>query len=235
MKRWAIVALLIILLPSAGGASNSANYRIEEDFAGGSGGPESSSGSYKLQDNIGAPVVNNSASGQYQQHAGPITTNDPTLSFIVNTPGVDFGRLSTSATKTGVATFSVLNYTSYGYIVQSIGHPLLNSGHPLAGINPAAPPQAGTEQFGINLKDNTSPDIGAEAVQVPDSSFSLGQAASGYDTPDLFKYAPGDVIAFAPASSGRTDYTVSYVANMSITTPGGVYSGNHTLVVTGTY
>jgi len=129
----------------------------------------------------------------------------------------------------------VLNYTSYGYIVQIIGQPPNNGAYTLAGMSSPAGSQAGQEQFGINLKNNDSPDIGAEAQQVPDGSFSLGAAATGYNTVDNFKYVSGNTIAQASESSGRTDYTVSYVANISINTPGGSYSGNQTLVVTGTY
>lgn len=216
-------------------AYSSANYRIEEGFVGGAGGAGTSSDNYLLQEGIGTSTAGESAGGQFRQQAGAATTADPTLSFIVNTPSIDFGLLSPSATKTGVSSFSVLNYTSYGYVVQTVGYPLMHGSHALAGIATPSLSQPGVEQFGINLKDNSSPDIGAEAVQVPDSSFSTGVAANGYDTPDMFAYTPGDVIASASQSSGRTDYTVSYIANMSITTPGGVYTGAHTLVVTGTY
>lgn len=225
----------VLLAPVQVSASSSTNYQIQEDDIGGGGRTESSSTNYSAQDGLGDAAVGNSDSGGYSQQSGPITTSDPTLTFIVNTGSVNLGALSASATKTGTATFSVLNYTSYGYIVQIIGQPPNNGAYTLNGLGSLGPSQTGMEQFGINLKDNNSPDIGADAQQVPDNSFSSGTAAAGYNMADSFKYVSGDTIAQAGESSGRTDYTVSYVANISINTPGGSYSGNQILVVTGTY
>jgi hypothetical protein len=95
---------------------------------------------------------------------------------------------------------------------------------------------AGTEQFGINLKANTSPTtFGANPSQFPDSSFGFGFAAPGYDTANLYKYVKNDVIAKSNSSSGRTDYTISYIFNISNVTPAGIYTLNHDLVAIGTF
>lgn len=239
MKRKALLVLLyatsLLLATGQVSASSSTNYQIQEDDIGGGGQTESSSSNFTAQDAFGDSAVGGSSSAGYGQEAGPLTASDPSLSFIVNTASVNLGALSASATKTGTATFSVLNYTSYGYIVQLIGQPPSNGAYTLAGMSSPAGSQTGQEQFGINLKNNSSPDIGAEVQQVPDNSFSTGAAASGYNTADVFKYQSGNTIAEASESSGRTDYTISYIANISISTPGGSYSGNQTLVVTGTY
>lgn len=233
-----LAALLVlggVLVPPQASAANSANYQIQEDDVGGGGRTESNSASYQAQDSLGGTAAGNANSAEYSQQAGPITTNDPSLTVAVNTPSVNLGALSASATQAGTATFSVLNYTSYGYIVQIVGNPPDNGGHTLTGMSTTATSQAGGEQFGINLKDNSSPDIGAEPQQIPDSSFSSGAPTAGYNTANNFRYVSGDTIAQASQSSGRTDYTITYIANISINTPGGSYSGNQTLVVTGTY
>jgi hypothetical protein len=227
--------LAISLAPLHVQASSSQNYTIEEDFVGGGGRVESSSTNFTAQDSLGAVGVGESAGTLYGQIAGATTTNDPTLTFIVDNATVNLGSLSTSLTRSGTATFRVLNYTSYGYLVQIIGDPPDNGGHTLSDLSSATASTTGTEQFGINLKNNATPDVGADPVQVPDSSFSFGAAASGYNTADLFKYVSGDTIATADQSSGRTDYTISYIANISTNTPGGSYSGGQTLVVVGTY
>jgi hypothetical protein len=94
----------------------------------------------------------------------------------------------------------------------------------------------GTEQFGINLVANTAPTtFGANPSQAPDASFSFGQAAAGYDTPNYFKYVTGDTIAYSNKSSGETDYTISYLFNVSNATPGGQYTLHHVLVATSTF
>lgn len=217
-------------------ALTSPNYRIEEDFVGGSGTSESSSANFKSQDTFGGPAVGPSSSANFGNQSGATSTNDPTLSFSIDTTAVNLGALSTSITKTGTASFSVLNYTSHGYVVQVIGSTPNNGAHSLTGLSSASSSSIGTEQFGINLKANTSPTtFGSEASQVPDNTFSFGGAATGYNTANLFKYTSGDVIAAATKSSGKTVYTISYIANMSNNTPGGSYSSAQTLICTGTY
>lgn len=231
-----VIILAIISVPSPLFAISSANYQIQEDFIGGAGGEYSTSSNYQSRGSMTAPAVGNSASSNFRTQSGATTTSDPTLSFSVSATNVNLGSLSTSLTRTGTATFQVLNYTSYGYLVQTLGTPPTNGSHALQGMTSSGSSQVGTEQFGINLKANTSPQaFGADPVQDPDSSFSFGSAATGYDTANNYKYVPGDVIASGPKSSGNTIYTISYIANIGINTPGGSYSGNQTLVATGTY
>jgi hypothetical protein len=94
----------------------------------------------------------------------------------------------------------------------------------------------GTEQFGINVVANTTPiSQGANPVQIPSSTFSFGLAAPGYDTPNNYKYNNGDTIAQSPKSTGETDYTISYLANISGVTPAGHYVMNQSLVATATF
>ncbi len=233
-------SVLIIVLcgmqPLAVIAASSSSFQIQEDFLGSGGVIDSSSASYQSFDSIGAVGVGDSAGTAYQTQSGYTTTNDPNLSFIVNTSSVSLGALTSGSTATGTATFSVLNYTSYGYIVQVLGNTPSNGVHNLTALSSPTSSVAGTEQFGINLVANTAPaTFGANPVQVPSSSFSYGVAASGYNTANQYKYVSGNTIASAPKTSGRTDFTVSYIANVATLTPGGSYSGSQTLIVVGTY
>jgi hypothetical protein len=217
-------------------AANSQNYRVEEDFIGGGGLIEESSANYKASESIGDIGVGDSSSDSYRSSSGFTTTNDPTLSFLVNTSAINFGALSTSATATATSTFSVINYTSHGYVVTSVSSPPKTGNYTLAGMASTGPSQTGVEQFGINLRANTSPVAqGADPVQDPDGSFSFGVVAAGYNTPDNYRYVAGENIASAPKSSGRTNYTISYIVNASNTTAGGTYTGTQELICTGTY
>lgn len=232
----ALGLLATILLSATAFAANSSNYQIQEDFVGGGGVIDSSSANYHSSDVIGDTAVGDASGTNYNTQSSYKTTSDPTLSFIVNSTSVSLGALSSATTKTGTATFKVLNYTSYGYIVQTLGNPPDNGSHTLTNMSSPAASATGTEQFGINLKANTSPTtFGTDPVQVPGSTFSYGVAASGYNTANQYKYVSGNTIASAPKASGETDYTISYIANISINTPGGSYSGSQTLVCTGTY
>lgn len=182
--------------------------------------------------------VYNSGSG-YQTQAGFNTAPSPTLTFLVNTTLVNLGLLTYSNPVEATASFSVINYTSYGYVVQTVGNPPTSGGHTLTAMNGTS--SIGTEQFGMNLVANNVASatpasvFGSNPAQNPDNTFAYGQAATGYGTPNNFKYNNGDIIAQALKSSGETDYTISYLANISTSTPAGVYQMNQVLVCTGTY
>lgn len=211
----------------------SANYRFDESVLSSGGLGQSSSASYQAGDSIGGAVIGDSASGNFQINAGPVTTNDPALGFSVNNANATFGNFSASTAATATATFAVSNYTSYGYVIQIIGSPPSKGGHTLAAMLTTGPSLSGIEQFGINLVANTSPtSVGAN----PDhGQFGFGSAASNYGTANSYRYVSGETIASAPKSSGVTAYTISYVVNVNSLTPGGQYVGDQVLICTGTY
>lgn len=215
---------------------SSSNYGVDEVFMGAGGLNDASSASYRARASLGDTGVGNSSSSSYQAYGGFTTTTDPYLEFVVTAATVDLGTLSTSTTSTGTATFTVKTYLASGYVVRTESDPPKNSTYALAGIASASAAAPGTEQFGINLVANTSPaTIGANPVQIPDASYSFGAAAAGYDTPNLYKYIKGDTIASSNKSSGTTQYTITYIANISGVTPGGQYTMSHDLVATSTY
>lgn len=224
---------------SAADPSSSSSYRIDESFIGPGGNLDSTSSSYQLesgQQSVGNTGVSDSSSTNYKTQSGFTTTADPRLRCVINSGSVGLGSLSTSVSSTGTVSFSVLNYTAYGYTVSILGSPPGNGSHALNALSSNTASQTGTEQFGINLAANTLPtNFGAGPVQVPDSSFSSGQAAANYSTANQYRYVPGETIAFASKSSGQTDYTISYLVNVATDTPGGRYSGNQEVLCIGTY
>jgi len=236
-----IIWLSMVVVPVLAHAqtSNSTNYQIQESFIGPGGNINSNSTNYGGFGTVGDIGVGESSppgSGNFRTISGYNTTNDPALSFAVNTSSLNFGALSVSTAATASATFSVYNYTSSGYVVQLIGAPPSSGAHILTGVSPAAASTVGTEQFGINLVANTAPTtFGANPAQVPTSSFSYGAAATNYNTTNLYRYVAGETIATATQSSGQTNFTISYIVNVATSTPGGSYTGAQELVCTGTY
>ena len=211
----------------------SANYRFDESVVSGGGLIQSSSTNYQSGDSVGDVAIGNSASGGFQINSGSITTNDPSLSFAVNNSNANFGSFSPSSAATATTTFSVSNYTSYGYVVQILGNSPSRGSHMLIPMTTTGPSLAGIEQFGINIVANTSPvSVGAN----PDhGQFGFGSATNNYGTSNVYRYVTGETIASAPKSSGTTTYTISYIVNVSSLTPGGDYTGSQVLVCTGTY
>jgi hypothetical protein len=216
-------------------ASN--NYRFDETSIGSTNNLQSSSANYRDQSGAGDTAIGSSSSANFQTQAGSDTSPDPNLSFSVNSASANFGTFSPSTSNTGVTTFSVTNYTSYGYVVQITGNPPTYGNRSLTAMSTTTTSQPGVEQFGINLVANTSPvSFGANPDNgTTPNDFGFGQAAPNYATPNQFRYVSGETIAQAPKSSGKTDYTISYLINVSSLTPGGSYNTNQTLIVTGTY
>jgi hypothetical protein len=216
--------------------SQSTHYGVDEVFFGSGGELNACSTSYCSKQSAGELTVGNTASTNYQAQAGFNTTSTPYLQFIVNASSVDLGSLSSGTTYHTNGTFSVKAYLASGYVVQTLSDPPLNGGHSLTPLAAQTASNSSAEQFGINLAANTSPvTFGAAPVQVPGVTFGFGQVSTGYDTSNVYKYVKGDTIAFSTTSSGETDYTISYIFNVSPITPGGVYSFNHIMVATATY
>jgi hypothetical protein len=214
------------------------NYRFDESTLGAGGLNQSTSNSYAGSGAYGDIGVGESASNNYQIRVGTPTTPDPTLTIELLSTNANFGVLSPTSAATATASFSVINYTSYGYAVQLTGSAPTNGAHSISAMGTTAVSQPGIEQFGVNLVANTSPvSFGAN----PDNGqFGYGQVGTGagdttYSTPNQFHYASGDIIASAPKSSGKTIYTLSYLLNVAGITPGGQYASNQTIIVTGTY
>ena len=134
--------LILLSLAGAGAQGSSNNFRIDESFVGPGGNLESNSSNYQLdpgQSSVGnSGGVGEGSSTNYNIQSGSTTTSDPRLSCAVNTSSLNFGALSNSATVSSTATFSVLNYTAYGYNVTILGNPPNNGSHTLAAMSSMA-------------------------------------------------------------------------------------------------
>lgn len=216
--------------------SSSSNYSVNEVFFGSGGSLRDCSTSYCAKLSTGETGVGNTSSTNYQAQAGFNTDRTPFLQFAVSNTNLDVGVLTSTTTKTANATFSVKTYLASGYTVKQTSPGPTNGSYTLAGMSAAGVSAPGTEQFGINLRANTSPvTFGANPYQNPDVTFSHGQVAAGYNTPNQYKYVQNDTIAYSDESSGQTDYTISYIFNVSNLTAGGTYTLRHVLVATSTF
>lgn len=209
------------------------SYQFSESTLGSGGLIQSNSTNYQSSSTLGDLSVGNSASTNYQVNAGSPTTSDPTLSVAINTASANFGSFSPSIAATATASFSVSNYTSYGYVVQLAGGPPKNGNSTINALASQTTSQVGTKQFGLNLVANTSPtSVGANPSH---AIFGVGTVATDYATPNQYRYVSGDTIALAPSSSGVTTYTMTYLVNVDSLTIGGKYTADQVLIVTGTY
>jgi len=214
--------------------SSSSNYQVTQTEFGSSSSAQNCSTSYCSDSSVGA-VAGSTSSTSNTANFGSVTNSQPELAVIVEGGSSDLGVLSSSTTATKTMVVKVKNYLSSGYVMQIVGNPPTYQGHTLAAIPSPSTTHPGAEQFGINAVANTSPNVGANPVQVPSGSFSFGSITPNYSTPNLFMYASGETVAQSPKSSGETDYTISMIINISNATPAGQYAGDFSAVVIATY
>jgi hypothetical protein len=214
--------------------STSTNYRVDEYYFGTGGELNACSSSYCAKQSAGEAAVGNTTSTNYQAQGGFNTTDVPLLEVAVN-GSIDLGILDTSLTHTGVASIQVRTYLASGYNMIISGSAPTYGSNTLTTLAAPTPSQTGVEQFGINLRDNATPNVGVDPAQYPDSSFSFGVPAADYNIPDSFTYNNGAIIASSNKSSGRTDYTLSMIANIKPSTPAGQYTTNLSVVVVPTF
>jgi hypothetical protein len=201
LKRWvglyvlfSFLVLAYIVAPAFADPLRSNNYQFQETSLGGTGLYSSQSANYQTAGTAGGILgLGNSASTNYQVNAGNITTDNPELSFSIDSYNANFGNFSAGTAATATATFSVIDYTSYGYVVLVSGNPPSNGSHTLPGMSTTGASQVGTEQFGMNLVANTSPiSFGAN----PDhGQFGFGSPSGNYGTANNFRYVNGETIA----------------------------------------
>ena len=228
-----VCALTVASVPARALELQSTNYTLREGSIGSGSLNQSSSTSYRITDAVGDIGIGDSASSNYNLSAGSKTPVDPTLSFAITSGAINFPPFSASSASMTTSTFTVLNYTSYGYVVQIAGTSPTNDGHVIPAMGTTGSSTPGTEQFGVNMVANTSPsNIGAN----PDNGgYGFGVASANYSTPNAYRFVSGETIASAPKSSGVTNYTLSYLVNVAGLTPGGQYKSDITLIVVGTY
>ena len=224
--------------------SSSANYSVQESaFSSGSG--SAASASYSSRSSAGDLGVGSAYSTTYAAYAGPISPNEEYLEMVVTAASIDLdtpsgnpGDLSTTETAIGSGVFYVRAYLNGSYSVVTLSAPPTNeSGNTLNPLTSASAATAGTEQFGMNLVANTSPSVGADPVPQPNTTYANGQAAPGYNTANQFRYNQGDTIAQNGSSPawGQTNFTISYIANISGITKAGYYRMPHTLTAVPTF
>lgn len=144
---------------------------------------------------------------------------------------VDLGTLSTSSTGTGTSQIGVSTNATTGYSISINGSIPMSGGNginAMTGVDDQS--QVGTEQFGINLVDNATPNVGS----APDGSGS-GAPVESYDDIDRFHFTSGTPVASKGSSESFRRYTVSYIANIAGDTPAGTYTGTYTYICTATF
>lgn len=214
-----VISITLVITHEVIASMQSTNYKIWLDTLGSSGG-SISSGTHSMDTSITAPSGPVGTSNNFGELSGfsPIE-NEPTVGFNISAVNLDFGELSPGSTAYASHSFSAYTNARYGYKIKIYGESLHSADHIISPIGKiAVSAESGTEQFGINLMDNTVPEVGLNPFG------GVGHASANYNEQNMFAYNEGDVIAYAPVFSYQTDFTTSVIVNISPYTPAGTYN-----------
>ena len=156
--------------------------------------------------------------------AGAVTVNatvNETLTFTLGATTGPLGTITSSTTGAGVSTMTVGTNGTYGYSVSYNPTNTLTSGaNTITALASQTASTVGTKQFGINLRVNTVPVIGADKTGA-----AGGTVDASYSVANSYMFLPaGDVVASASGPVNTTTYTTSYIANVATDTAAGAYS-----------
>lgn len=138
---------------------------------------------------------------------------------------IDLGDLSTSHANTGQSQFATGTNDTNGFNVYALGNTMTSGNNTIPAISSPSRSVAGTSQFGINLRGNSSPSVGQE----PSGGGSGGPTAS-YDIQNFFMFKDGDAIASSTLPTDFNRMTVSYLVNVNANQDPGIYSTTVTYV-----
>ena len=176
---------------------------------------------------------------------GTVTTTSSIPDCTTATSGViSFNQLfSPVDTATATSQMAASTNAGTGYSI-SINGPTLTSGaNTIPAMAAAGVGVRGTGQFGVNLKANTTttstPAVGTEVAPAANGTSLKGQALTGYDTVDTFKFVSGNAVAnSANGGAGPTNaqiFTSSYIANVPGSQAAGTYTTTLTYICTATF
>ena len=137
---------------------------------------------------------------------------------------VDFGEFSSATSSSGSSQVLAATNAGSGYSIYVNGT-TMTSGNNIIPAMANTTSQVGTSQFGLNLRANSSPQIGQDP-QGP----GTGGVTANYNQPNRYRFVNNEAIASAAQAQDYKKYTISYVVNVSKDQSPGVYSTTLTYV-----
>jgi hypothetical protein len=157
---------------------------------------------------------------------------------------IAFNQLfSPTDTATTTSQMAASTNAGFGYVITVNGPTLTSGSNTITAMTTATTGVHGQGQFGLNLKANTTatstPAIGTEVAPAANGTNLRGQAISGYNSVDNFRFVSGENVAnSASGGAGGTDaqiFTVSYIVNVPGSQPAGTYTTTLTYICTPTF
>lgn len=168
-------------------------------------------------------------------------TVPPILTFCVGTSissdcssatgnSLDFGEFSPTSASTATSQMRANTNGGGGYVITVNGTTLTSGTNSIPALSTQTASNPGTSQFGMNLRNNTTPNVGSDPM-----GSGIGTYNSNYGTADQFRFVDGDTVAQAAQETNSNTFTSSYIANIEPSQAAGTYSTTLTYICTATF
>jgi len=117
-----------------------------------------------------------------------------------------------------------------GYTVTINGSTLASGVNTIPALAAQTVSAIGTSQFGLNLRSNASPAVGADPTGVGSGTFS-----GTYGTANSYRFGSGDSVAQAGLPTNANTFTSSYIVNIGGAQAAGVYTSTMTYICTASF
>lgn len=143
---------------------------------------------------------------------------------------IDFGDFSPTSTNSGTSVMQAQTNASSGYVITVNGTTLASGVNTIPALSSSSASVIGTSQFGLNLRANTTPAVGADP-----SGTGSGVADGNYNTPNQYQFDSGDAVGSAAAPTNANTFTSSYIVNIGGAQAAGVYTATMTYICTASF
>lgn len=143
---------------------------------------------------------------------------------------VDLGTLSATNTASGNSQMLAGTNAEFGLAIAVYGTTLTSGTNTITALANPTPSAPGNSQFGLNLRENSSPDSGQEPIGI-----GVANPSDRYNTANRYAFVSGDVVATSPVATDLRLFTSTYIANITPAQTPGVYTATLTYVCTATF
>lgn len=143
---------------------------------------------------------------------------------------IDFGDFSPTATRTGTSVMQAQTNAANGYVITVNGTTLSSGVNTIPALAAQTGSVPGVSQFGINLRLNGVPAVGANP-----SGAGSGTYSANYGSADAYRFGSGETVAQAAVPTNANTFTSSYIVNIGGAQAAGVYTATMTYICTASF
>jgi hypothetical protein len=143
---------------------------------------------------------------------------------------IDFGDFSPTATRSGTSVMQAQTNAANGYAITVNGTTLSSGANTIPALASQTASTLGTSQFGMNLRANGTPAVGADP-----SGAGSGSYVANYGTANQYRFGSGETVASVAAPTNANTFTSSYIVNIGGAQAAGVYTATMTYICTASF